>query len=205
MSALGTIALLLGILDHLPKAKTKAQPLVLSDVPQDEKSTLYRVRSIGDRVKLIRQLVKSGGLNPKIRALAHAFLSRKCGGEWCVPEKDQKAEVAALFAEVRRRVRYTGDPLRRDTYTTPVRTLFEHMGGDCDDSAAALGALLEAVGYSVRLRVVQTKGYDSWNHIYLVVQLTSTGEWIALDPSQNKPAGWEVPAHMVIHKKDFPV
>lgn len=215
MGSLGTVALVLGILDQImPKRPRPAvvighlgqidplDPQVRND---PEKMRTVRVRTIEDRIKLIKNLIRTGGLDPQVRSLSHSVLNRKCGGTWCIPEKDQKGEVAAIFQAVRERVRYVSDPLRRDTYVTPARTLFSQMGGDCDDSAAALGAMLESVGYTVRLRVVQTQGYDSWNHIYNVVQIPATGEWIVLDASQNKPAGWEVPANMIIHKRDFEV
>jgi hypothetical protein len=212
LGSIGALGILLVVLDRFtPKRRPPAPVGTLAfdgeqpTADAGEQLRVHTVRTIDDRVKLIRELVKVGGVNPQIRSLAHSFLNRRCGESWCVPEKDQKAEVVALFNEVRRRVRYTNDPLRRDTYTEPSKTVFAHKGGDCDDSAAALGALLESVGYAVRLRVVQTKGYDSWNHIYLVAKLSSTGEWVALDPTMNKPAGWEVPDALVIKKRDFDV
>jgi transglutaminase-like putative cysteine protease len=212
MGALGTLALAFSVLDRVwPKQQERVLGTV--DLPPEdltpglrkEKARTVTVRNIGQRVKIIRELIKSGGLNPQVRALAHEYLNRKCGGTWCVPEKDQKAEVVALFDEVRKRVRYTPDPVRRDTFVAPNRTLFTHMGGDCDDSCAALGALLESVGFPTRIRVVQTTGYSEFNHVYLQVQLTATGQWMTLDPSQDHPAGWEVPAHAIIKKQDFPV
>jgi transglutaminase-like putative cysteine protease len=213
MGALGTLAAVLGIVDTLASAvqhgRKRARAKQLATAPRKAdgpaRATYHTVRSIDDRIKYIRQLVKEGGTHPKVRALAHSILNRKCDGEWCVPEKDQIAEVAALFREVRQRVRYTLDPVRADTYTAPQRTLFELSGGDCDDSAAALGALLESVGYEVKLRVVQTQGYDSWNHIYLITKLPYSSKWVPLDPSQDKPAGWEVPASLVTRKRDFEV
>lgn len=214
MGALGTVALVLGLLDHLvPKAKAQHEKRrrmrglsdARSDLARSDRLQTVKVRNINERVALIRGLIKRGGLNPQVRALAVSFLNRRCGGTWCTPEKDSKAEVVAIFDEVRRRVRYTGDPVRRDTFVSPERTLFKYQAGDCDDSTSALGALLESVGFTTRIRVVQTEGYDTFNHVYLVAELPSTGEWIALDPSQNHPAGWEVPRKLVLKMKDFEV
>ena len=72
-------------------------------------------------------------------------------------------------------------------------------------SVGLLGAMLRSVGHQVRSRIVQTQGFDTWNHIYLVAKHPQTGEWVSLDPTVDKPAGWEVPENHVIRKKDFDV
>lgn len=162
------------------------------------------VDSLDERVARIHDQMIAGTADPKVYALARAVLSRKCGDTWCVPEKDSLAEIRAVFAEVRSRVRYTWDPVDYDAFQTPGKTL-ELGTGDCDDEVALLGAMLRSIGYKVRSRVVWTKGFATWNHIYLLVQLP-TGEWMALDATVNKPAGWEVPKSLWLHEpRDFDV
>lgn len=162
----------------------------------------YRVKTIQERVGRVHQQMIAGTKDPKIYALAREVLGRKAGDNWAVAEKDHKGEVTALFNEVRKRVRYTWDPTDFDAFQTPSRTL-ELRNGDCDDMTSLLGALCRSVGHQVRSRIVQTKGQPTWNHIYLVVNVN--GQWMPLDASVAKPAGWEVPKESVVRMQDFDV
>lgn len=161
-----------------------------------------RVRSIQERVALVHQQLLHGTRDPKVYGLAREILTRKCGDDWCVPEKAHRKEAEALFAEVRKRVRYTWDPTDYDAFQTPAKTL-ALRAGDCDDAVSLLGAMLRSVGHKVRTRIVQTKGSDTWNHIYLLTHVD--GQWMPLDPTVKNPPGWEVPAGYVIRKQDFDV
>lgn len=163
----------------------------------------HTVRTLQDRVAYIHRQMIAGTRDPKVYELARAVVSKKNpDGSWAVPEKDNWAEAQALFNEVRKRVRYVFDPTDYDAFQSARRTL-EMQSGDCDDYSSLLGALCRSVGLQVRTRVVQTKESDTWNHIYLVVNIG--GEWKALDASMNKPAGWEVPADWVVKKQDYDV
>lgn len=156
-----------------------------------------RVKSIQERVAYVHKQMIQGTRDPKIYTLAREILVQKK-----VPEKDNKAEAVALFNEVRSRVRYTWDPTDYDAFQTPSKTLALQTG-DCDDYVSLLGALCRSVGLEVRSRIVQTKGNSSWNHIYLMVKIGSG--WMPLDASMKEPAGWEVPANLIIRKQDFDV
>ncbi len=165
-------------------------------LPDEIKTRLYNVKTIEQRVEILAKLIRKGGLDPKIRERALKILTRKCGGTWCVPEKKWGKELVALFADARQSVRYTKDPLRADGFQSALRTL-GWAGGDCDDYTSLLGSELEAVGYPTKIRVVQTVGEPSWNHVYLLAGIKELGKaetrWVPLDASLNKPAGWEVP------------
>lgn len=79
---------------------------------------------------------------------------------------------------------------------------------NCDDYVVVLGSLLQAVGYPVRLRVVQTKDSDDWDHIYLLVRIPpmgNGGRWHPLDASVDKQAGWEVPRDRIAKIRDYEV
>lgn len=199
--------------DALKDAFTpKADPPVLGKVGDSEGAPgiskplqfrAYRVRTIQDRVAKVHEQMVGGTKDPKIYALARQVLTKQDGnGNWVVAEKDHAGEAKALFDEVRKRVRYTWDPTDYDAFQTAVRTLELHAG-DCDDMTSLLGALLRSVGHQVRSRIVQTKGSNTWNHIYLMVKVGNG--WKALDPSVAKPAFWEVPDEMVLKKQDFDV
>lgn len=153
------------------------------------------VHSIDERVELIRKLIRAGGKDPEVKVQAFKATNRKNNdGSWEIAEKDQKGEVLALFKYVRAKVRYTNDALRADQFVTAKKTL--RLGaGDCDDMCVTLGSLLEAIGFPVKIRVVQTTGSATWNHVYLLVGLPKAAptRWIPLDASMAKPAGWEAP------------
>ena len=179
-------------------------------------------RTIEDRVRPIRVLALKGGRDPKIREQALAVLSRKCGAEWCTPAKNWQSEVDALYRAITDprsplAVRYTRDPRDVDTFTAARRTM-ALRGGDCDDQVIALGALLLAVGYDIRLIVMQAAGAKDWSHILLAVVPPSTGSdggrsgsppgggWYVLDPTMpDKGPGWAPPGLLESMKFGRPV
>lgn len=183
----------------LGKAEAKVES---AKAPLNFKKT--RVRTIQERVAKVHEQLIQGTHDPAVYALAREVLTKKCGDDWCVPQKDHRAEVTALFDEVKKRVRYTWDPVAYDAFQTPRKTL-ALKAGDCDDYVSLLGALCRSVGIKVRSRIVQTQGEPTWNHIYLVAQMDD-GSWMSLDPTiLGKGAGYEVPDHIVLRKQDFDV
>lgn len=164
-----------------------------------------RVKTITERVAKLHEQMAKGVRDPAVYKLAREILSKKCGSSWCVPEHDHAGECVALFNAVRERVRYTLDPTFFDAFQNPKKTL-ELKTGDCDDETSLLGAMLLSTGFSVKSRVVQTVGQTSWNHIYIMaIKSPEMPNWMALDLAVSQPAGWEVPAKLVIKKKDFEV
>lgn len=148
--------------------------------------------SIDDRVGRIRELMRKYAEHPVIIEQTTKILSRKCGDRWCIPEKNWDAEAVALFAWVRRHVRYRREPGSRDTFSAPDRTLMTG-GGDCDDYVLTLGSMLMASGAVVKLRVVAADGSKDYNHIYLLVDPAADGKkWVPMDASVDAKPGWEV-------------
>jgi len=168
-------------------------------------SRMYDVKNIDERVSHIVGLVQRGRTDPKVVMLARRVVSQKCGDDWCIPERDYSGEVRAIFAEVRKRVRYVRDAWGVDQFTGARRSLYESHGGDCDDYVVTLGSMLQAIGYPVKLRVIQTVGSPDWSHIYLVVGLPpeQPSKWASLDASVNEPPGWEAPASQIRKKRDY--
>lgn len=166
----------------------------------------FEVHSLEDRIALLRSHVAAGRVAPEIWKLAREVVAAKCGDDFCIPERDYEGEVIALFNLVKKRARYTLDPVGTDTYASAKWTL-KAGAGDCDDSCVLLASLLGSVGYPVRFRVIQTVGEPTWNHIYLVVGLPPERptEWHPLDTTVPQPAGWEVPRNQVIKTRDFEV
>lgn len=195
-----------------------------------EKVATYTVRNIRERVSYIQDRIRKDSLKPIIREKALSVLTRKCyedGSEapvgaietsdgrtkrWCVPEKDHEAEVVALFRAVRDAnsplaLRYTRDHVEVDQYHAADKLLGSLHGGDCDDGTILLGSMLRAVGYQVRLRVIQDVNSQSWSHIYLLCGIPAgrPGKWVPLDWSMpGKPPGWEAPGAKEVAKTGKP-
>ncbi len=115
-----------------------------------------------------------------------AWVDRQLAG---VPEKNDLAELGAIFRAAQRDVRFTSDPHKLDTVRAPRLTL-ERRAGDCDDFSALLGAAAEHIGYPVRLRVCGVQS-GKWKHVYPEAWSRRTGRWVAMDASEKgRPLGW---------------
>jgi len=152
------------------------------------------VRSLRDRVKVMRQMHEVGLTDPDVRGTA----LRAVAG---CPARDDRCELEAVFNFVKARVRYTGDVEGHDTYASAKRTL-EWGGGDCDDHSVAVATLARHLGFKTGVRVADT-GSGDWDHVYAIVGFPKdvpTG-YVAMDTTmpQSKP-GWEARARKV---KDF--
>lgn len=90
----------------------------------------YAIRNLDDRIRKLRELVELGKRDPAVYEFARRAVTKKCGGQWCVNEKDTLGELRALFAAVRGNVRYTSDIRGIDSYQNPGKTL-KLRGGDC--------------------------------------------------------------------------
>jgi hypothetical protein len=75
----------------------------------------------------------------------------------------------------------------------------------CDDYSILIAALLQSVGYPVKLRVIRTRRSPDWNHIYNMVGLPprAPSRWIPVDGSVGYGVGWQAPKGMVAQHRDF--
>jgi hypothetical protein len=164
----------------------------------------YQIKGLEDRIYRLQQLVAEGKRDPVVYAWARKAVNGKCGNNWCVPEKDNAAELKALFAALRRDVRYTSDIAGVDSYQKPRNTL-KLRTGDCDDYASLTCAAAATLGLPCRFKVIRTKGAPDWNHIYAQVGLPRRrpNKWITLDASVDMPCGWEAPQGMVEASRTF--
>lgn len=164
----------------------------------------HEIRSLDDRIKHLRALAISGAADPTLRMMTARLLARKCGAQWCIPERDYPKEIRAVFSAVRQHVRYTRDTEHADLYQHPLRTL-QSGAGDCDDFSSLLAAMLLSIGYPVHYRVIRSEGARDWNHIYVMVGLPpqKPERWVALDATVAMPPGWQSPR--IAAKRDFPV
>jgi len=201
------------------KRPGRVQTMPRGDNGKPMKVQVHEVKTLDERVSYITGMIRKCRNSPKVRKMAVQWVSRKCGDKWCVPEKDNRAEVLAIHELVRMKVRYVRDTYGRDLYQHAERTV-EFGGGDCDDYCVLEGSLLQAIGFPFICRVIETVDSGSWNHIYGLVglpprqpppkparpgmaNLKARQVWFPLDASVDQPAGWEAPADMVKRFRDF--
>jgi hypothetical protein len=98
-----------------------------------------------------------------------------------VPAFDDYSEARALYDWVRSNIRFTKDPVNKETLYPPAE-LLQIRSGDCDDISMLLGTLLMAVGYPARLMTVAANG-DDFSHVYVEGQID--GQWIPMDPARS--------------------
>jgi hypothetical protein len=106
--------------------------------------------------------------------------------------KDYTSEYLALYNLVLARCRYMRDPRTVELVKAPYLVCDELLGGgrpslDCDDMSSLLGALILAVGGTVRFVTVAFalqvyQGQQQYSHVFAQAQEPRTGQWIVLDP-----------------------
>lgn len=189
----------------------------------------FNIRTLDDRIAYLNKLADQGKRDPEIYAFARRAIGKKCGGRWCIDEKDNLGEARALFGALRQRrpprmsardvayarsifggirkdVRYTSDIAGVDTYQKPSHTL-ALAAADCDDFSTLTCSALGSIGIPCRFKVIRTKGAKDWNHIYAQAGFPRARptRWISMDSSVNMPFGWEAPARMVAASRVFRV
>lgn len=113
-----------------------------------------------------------------------------------LPQRDWPAEVAALHAFVRDRIRYVKDIRGVETLQQAERTL-QLKQGDCDDKAVLLASLLQAIGHPARFHAI---GFKPGNYSHVYVDTLLGGKWVALETTEPWPPGRapDAPVHMVL-------
>jgi len=160
---------------------------------------------LDERIKHLRAHVEQGKRDPTVYEFARRAVNGKCGNKWCVPEKDNLAEIKALFDAIRKNVRYTSDIRGIDTYQSPAHTL-RLKTADCDDYSTLVCAAAETLGIPCRFKVIRTLQANDFDHIYAQVGYPRKNptRWISMDASVDMPCGWEAPARMVAATRVFP-
>lgn len=150
----------------------------------------YVDRSLEDpeTIQLARRLVSgrveraaappSGRTRTVIDAWGMRFLAPH--GSAC-PARDYTCEIVRVWDFLVLNMRYTFDPEGIETFAT-LRESLRAGAGDCDDATIAFGALLRALGFQVRARVISTSG-KSWEHVYPLVGVPHERpeQWVPLD------------------------
>lgn len=132
--------------------------------------------------RLMRELVGIYKMDPIIRNLALGLVQFH-------NEKDDIAEISAIFHFVRDQIRYVRDIYGVETLAIPTKTL-ELGQGDCDDKAVLLASLLEAIGYHTQFKLAGYHGKE-FEHVY--VYAAGNEIELHLDPTEPEDMGWEAP------------
>ena len=138
-------------------------------------------------LKLMARLTREGKKCLPVRLVAQQLTQP-------LAQRNYPAEVRALHAFVRDRIRYVRDIRGVETIQDAERTL-TIKSGDCDDQSVLLAALLESIGHRTRFHAI---GFapDRFSHVYAETLLGN--KWIALETTEAWPAG-RAPERAVAH------
>lgn len=154
-----------------------------SESKKEVRFQLFDLPSGADGVRatlaLMSAMVKHHKKTPEIRNTAADLIQN-------LPQKAWSDEVRKIHAFVRDNIRYTRDVRNVETVQSPDVTL-KLERGDCDDKSTLLAALLESIGHATRFVAIGMQP-DFFSHVY--VETLIGNKWIALETTENKPAGW---------------
>lgn len=162
------------------------------------KLKLFNVNRLEDSINIMQSVCKQSLHDPETRRLAMC-VTKGCNS------RDDLCEINEWFKFIKKHVKYVSDPRNIDTFQTLERTL-QFGGGDCDDLSIALNAGLESIGFETKFRVIQSKGSETWNHVYSLVMLPKRNPTgiLPLDLTlSHSRLGVQPPASVVMKFKDF--
>lgn len=129
---------------------------------------------VSQTIDQMRNLVDEALRDPSILRMAKDIIRS-------VPPFDDYSEAETLYNWVRANIRFTKDPVNKETLYPPTE-LLQIRSGDCDDISMLLATLLMAIGYPARLMTVAANG-DEFSHVYVEGQVN--GQWIPMDPARS--------------------
>ena len=154
-------------------------------------------KGVPHSVELMRRAARVGQAHPKVRAHALSVVRG-------VMPRDHLSEMAALYYDACRRIRYTRDPVNVELIQHPAVTL-QQRAGDCDDVSVLLGACAMALGNEAQYVTVgfdpRASGDQRFTHVFLRVQAPD-GSWLVLDPVAGPHSGTML--RRAAHYKTYP-
>ena len=144
--------------------------------------TVQPYRGVAHSVQYMKQFALEGQSHPDVRRYVIGVIRQ-------VEPKDYLSEMAAIYYDVCRTVRYTRDPANREFIHHPAVVL-QTRAGDCDDQAVVIKAAVAASNAAVGVPVeFVTVGFDRrapigqrYTHVFARAQDTKTGNWLVMDP-----------------------
>lgn len=128
------------------------------------------------------RLAQSGSVDPVVVKAAQDAVRP-------FPAHSPDSDFAAILADVRRRMRYTHDPLGAEVVKEPRYVIDSTNASawpepmDCDDASTLTAAMLGAIGYPTQFATVAVDKArpNEWSHVYVRVRHPD-GHWVPLDP-----------------------
>jgi Transglutaminase-like superfamily len=96
-------------------------------------------------------------------------------------------EASAVYEWVKQNIRYTKDPVTKETLYPPSE-LLKIRAGDCDDIVMLMGAMMIALGYPARLVTIAANAGDpnEFSHVYLEAEVPpGSAQWVAMDAARS--------------------
>lgn len=141
-----------------------------------------------ETIRRIGRAIKRASLYPPIRNYAARIAST-------APPKNFVGQLRRVYDDFTRRWRYVRDPVSREMLTNSPEAIWrltmagDGVGagagygvGDCDCVSAALGAVLESIGFKTRLGTTANGPPGSlFGHVFIQASVPGFG-WVTLDP-----------------------
>ena len=177
-----------------------AQPMALSYTrppgaaggrPRAETRDLSEgVAGTEETVREMVRLIEEGSRDPDVNALAVAIVRQAR-----VPQFDFEGERRALYAWMRRSIRFFKDIDGKETLRGARRTI-EQGGGDCDCQTILICALLKTIGHRTRIVTIAShpQAPDLFSHVFAEVR-DERGRWRPVDAARRQAAYGKGPQH----------
>ena len=136
-------------------------------------------------LKVMRDLVRAGKRNPILRDAAQNVIR-------AVPAKNWLGEISAIFAFIRKNIRYSLDAHAIEIVQGPMITL-RAAYGDCDDICVLLATLLESIGHPCVLAALGFEEPGNYSHVLVLTSGGGETELISLDATEPQAMGWFPP------------
>lgn len=149
--------------------------------------------NLGKQRETIRQIgkaIRAASVYPPIRNLAAKIAAR-------ARPKDFLGQLEHIYKDFLGRWRYVRDPVSKELVTAGPEAVYklvlagdgigmgEGIGaGDCDCVTVALGAMLEATGFPIRIATTADKNAQPgplFGHVFIQAHVPNTG-WVTMDP-----------------------
>lgn len=153
----------------------------LNKHPKNPKTFSNRSRTFQgteDTIKAMKELSLEGQVSPAIRNHAENVIRE-------VQPKDYLSELAAVYYDTSKNIRYTRDPAEAE-YIQHPELILSNKNGDCDDIALYINTILRSltssIGNETSFTVVSFDNTDNWSHVFLTVIDERSGARVVLDP-----------------------
>lgn len=155
-------------------------------------------------VEQMRRLVNGAMQYSNVQEFARRILilALRSGGPTVMTQNDESKLFNVLWDEVRRAVQFREDERLveqgvdgRELLISPeVLLQMPQPMGDCDDFSMLIASVLKLWHYTpMFVTAAANVDYPSvYSHVWVKVQLRSTGEWIDIDASHGPYLGWNV-------------